>query len=678
MRTWLPSLGILLLCTAAASAGKTLTYTDLVGRLTDLEGLARLPEPGERCDQWSSYDRRSKVDATTGAYVEWAANGDGTGFIRTEGDQQVFAEMTGPGCIWRIWSARPEAGRVKIYLDGADTPAVDLPFIDYFNRKNTPFVYPSLVHMTGRGQNCYVPIPYQKSCKIVAEKGWGRYFLIDYATYPTGTKVPTFRRGLSSLETAALEKADAFLSRRLGTDPAGTREGRQTQTKKLTLGAGKSIEAFSIAGPRAITALKVRSNIGNLPDRRQQFDALRELVLRITWDDEDRPAVWCPLGDFFGTTAGVNLYKSLPLGMTENEFYCFWYMPFATCATIELVNDGKTDRELEVDVTHAPLSQPASQLGRFHAKWHRDALLPKDAERAKIDWTLLTTRGRGRFVGTMLHIWNPRGRWWGEGDEKFFVDGEKFPSWFGTGSEDYFGYAWCCPDLFQNCYHNQTISNGNKGHISVNRWHITDNVPFQKSFEGCIEKYFRNERPTLYANVSYWYLASGGTDPYGEATLAERTGYFVEPEIFRVAGAIEGERLRPLDVTGGSTRVQALTSFGKNAWSEDAQLWWTQGKVGSKLTLPVRTPAEGTFELTCQLTKAVDYAIVQFHLDGAKVGGPIDLYNPRVIPTGELSLGTFDLTRGVHKLTVEIVGANPKAKKAYMFGLDYLKLIPAK
>ena len=96
----------------------------------------------------------------------------------------------------------------------------------------------------------------------------------------------------------------------------------------------------------------------------------------------------------------------------------------------------------------------------------------------------------------MLHVWNPRGGWWGEGDEKFFVDGEKFPSTIGTGSEDYFGYAWCCPQLFQNAYHNQTHNDGNNsGHVSVNRWHIADNMPFQKSFEGCIEKYYPNDAP---------------------------------------------------------------------------------------------------------------------------------------------------------------------------------------
>jgi hypothetical protein len=170
------------------------------------------------------------------------------------------------------------------------------------------------------------------------------------------------------------------------------------------------------------------------------------------------------LGDFFGTAPGVNAYSSLPLGVESNGWwYCYWYMPFAKEARIELVNDGKTARQAIFELSHAPLSRPLKQLGRFHAKWHRDAFLPAEPERWP-DWPFLKTEGAGRFVGLMLHVWNPRGGWWGEGDEKFFVDGEKFPSTFGTGSEDYFGYAWCCSQLFQHAYHNQTH---NEGHYKV-------------------------------------------------------------------------------------------------------------------------------------------------------------------------------------------------------------------
>src|SRR5512145_2991764 len=75
-----------------------LTYLHLVQRLTDMEQLALLPQPGEKTAQWSSYDRASKYDSASGQYIAWDANGDGDGIIRKEGDQQVIAEMEGPGC----------------------------------------------------------------------------------------------------------------------------------------------------------------------------------------------------------------------------------------------------------------------------------------------------------------------------------------------------------------------------------------------------------------------------------------------------------------------------------------------------------------------------------------------------------------------------------------------------
>jgi hypothetical protein len=74
-----------------------------------------------------------------------------------------------------------------------------------------------------------------------------------------------------------------------------------------------------------------------------------------------------------------------------------------------------------------PHCQPVAEYRDVHT-------LPEDRWP---DWTMIKTEGRGRFMGVMLHVWNPRGGWWGEGDEKFFVDGEKYPSTFGTGSEDY-------------------------------------------------------------------------------------------------------------------------------------------------------------------------------------------------------------------------------------------------
>ena len=653
-----------------AIAAEKLTYIDLINKLTDLEHLATLPAPGEKCQQWSSYDRRSKYDQASGKYVDWSANGDGTGIIRKENGKLVFAEMQGPGVIWRIWSALAKEGHVKIYLDGAPEPAVDLPFIGYFNRKNEPFTHEALVHMTARGQNCYVPIPFQKSCKIVGEGDWGRYYHFTYTTYPKGTILPTFKRNLSAAESTALDKAAKILTE-LGLDLSGKRPGEAIMQKTVTVDkTGGSTAITELKGPQAITAIKVNLDLPESPDDR---NVLRELVLQIYWDGEKDPSVCVPLGDFFGTAPGVNKYKSLPLGMTDEAFYSNWYMPFEKAALLKLKNDGDESRRVTFEITHAPLKKPIETLGRFHAKWHRDAFLPKEPERRAIDWTMLKTEGRGRFCGVMLHVWNPRGGWWGEGDEKFFVDGEKFPSTIGTGSEDYFGYAWCNPTLFQNCYHNQTISMNNKGHVSVNRWHITDNVPFQKSFEAAIEKYYPNGKPTLYAATAYWYQAAGQADPYQPAPITERKGYWSEIKVFKVKDALEGEKLKILSKTGGTAGQQDLSNFGVN-WSGEAHLWWIDAKPGDTLELAVPVEKTGTYRLKTQLTKAIDYGIHQLYLDGKKLGTPIDLYNNGVIPTGVLDLGAHRLEKGQHVLKVKIIGANEKAVKKYMFGIDYLLL----
>ena len=660
---------------ARPAACEEYSYVDLVRRLVDLEGLARLPAQGEKCEQWSSYDRASRLDPVSGKHIAWDANGDGTGIIRTEGDQLVLAEIEGPGVIWRIWSAAPNKGHVRITLDGAKEPQVDLPFTGYFDRLNVPFTYPSLVHEVASGWNCYVPIPFQRSCTITADRNWGLYYHFTYTRYPAGTKLPTFTRSLGEAELEALAQADRFLRRNLGEDPAGKRAGERTTKARAALRPGTAATVARIAGPRAITALRVRCD---LKTREEQAAALREVALRITWDGDARPAVWSPLGDFFGTAPGVNLYRSLPLGMTKEGFYALWYMPFAKEARIELVNDGATARRLEVSVTHAPLARPIEELGRFHAKWHRDALLPAEPERW-IDWPMLKTTGRGRFVGVHLHVWNPKGDWWGEGDEKFWVDGESFPSTFGTGSEDYFGYAWCNPTLFQNAYHNQPYNSGdNRGHISVNRWHITDNAPFQTAFEADIEKYFPNSRPTLYAATAYWYEAPGGGDPYEPASLVDRTGYYElePPPGKKVKGAMEGEALEVVEKTRGNASAQGLSSFGPE-WSGDRHLWWTDAQPGDRLTVAFDVETAGTYDLRAQMTKAPDYGIVQLWLDGAKLGEPIDLYHTSVVPTGEVSLGVRKLSKGRHRLTAEIVGANPSAKPAYMFGLDYLLLASA-
>ena len=293
----------------ALAAEPQYSYPDLVRQMYDLERLAELPLPGETCGQWSSFDRASRFDAERKEYVNWGANGDGGHFIRREGDQIVMAEMEGPGCIWRIWSALAKEGHVKIYLDGQERPAVDLPFRDYFTGQSKPFAFPGLSYQLEdvgcRGHNLYLPIPYRKSCKIVAEKDWGAYFQFVFTTFPKGTEVPTFSGEYSEESLSALEKFSQFCNpigdgNSLGTDPLAPRQGEERIADSLRIAAGAT-EQLKLNGARAITGIRVAMD---LTDREDQMAALRELVLAITFDDRDAPSVWCPFGDFFGTAPG--------------------------------------------------------------------------------------------------------------------------------------------------------------------------------------------------------------------------------------------------------------------------------------------------------------------------------------------------------------------------------------
>lgn len=529
----------------------TLSYPDLVNRLYDLERLAEPPVPGERSGTFSSYDRSSRYNADTGEYEAWDANNDGSGYVRQEGDAIVAFESQGPGVIWRVWSALPGAGHIQIFIDDATTAVVDLPFRDFFERFGNdipPLNFPQLTPTLSRGRNRFIPIPYNRSCKIVLAPEWGAYYHFTYTTFSADTTLPQFTGSFDREACFALALADRLLAQRGWSQPLHADEHREH--KQIEVPPGTTVQICALQGNRAITSLRVA-----VEQETATQEMLRELCLSIKWDGEREPSVWSPLGDFFGTAPGINYYRSLPLGMTDAGFYSQWYMPFAEQALIELTNDGTEPRTVSFTIRHQPLVRSANELLRFHAKWHRDTCVEQVQQHGRdIDWPFLRVEGQGRFCGLHLHVWNtwrPPAKeaaewwyglwnrknvdwWWGEGDEKFFVDGEKFPSTFGTGSEDYIGYAWAAEPpfpTFESAFACQPyIEIDANGHTSVNRFHVCDDVPFTSSFEGSIEKYKDNQwgegNFCQYAATAYWYQQAGQSDPYTARPRAERLGYF--------------------------------------------------------------------------------------------------------------------------------------------------------
>lgn len=667
------------------------TYSDLVHQLIDLESLSMLPMPGEKTAAFSSYDRASKYDAAADKYTNWGANDDGRGLVATLGDgSKVLADMKGPGCIRRINSGSHSGAHVKIYIDDSPTPAIDLTWDDYFSAKQAPFDRSSLVYEISGGLSNYTPIPYQKSCKVVADASFGPYFYVEYSTFPEGTTLPSYSAESYQQIKAAFDEVDTYLRTGLGTDPAGMRAGATTSPGALSIAAGKTSALFDASGAGAVTAIKLK--VKGLKDQAEQWAALRELTISMSWDGESAPSVWAPLGDFFGTAAGLRQYSALPLGVLEDgTLYSYWYMPYGKGAHIEIGNDGPAGRDIEATITTAPLSHSANRLGRFHAKWNRNAQQPGRADRWP-DYTVLKTQGRGRFLGFMQHIYKPDDKvdpmsapgdyWWGEGDEKFFVDDEKMPSWFGTGSEDYFGYAWATPDYFSKPYHTQLFNQGSihwKGNRVLNRFQISDAVPFGTSFEAAIEKYY-TDTYARYGVMPYWYLEAGGTDPYGPVSLPERTNYYQAPAPGD-ASRLEGEELWVVSQTQGSLTPQFMDWAGSNVWSHDLHLFWYDNnltKVGQGGQAVVRfdAPSAGGFDLVGVFTKAYDYGIVQLEVDGSACGAAIDLYHDGPIPSGELALCHKTLTAGHHELRFTLTGKNA-ASAGYYLGVDYLKLVSA-
>ncbi len=200
-------------------------------------------------------------------------------------------------------------------------------------------------------------------CKVVADKGWGRYFQFNYVTYPKSTRLPTFSAALVAQHDKQLRALNDYLTNDLAGNRSGRRNGEQAVAKSIHVAPGAAACVLKLDGPRAITALRVKAKFG---DREDEMAALRRLALQITWDGQSQAAVWCPLGDFFGTAPGVNQYKSLWTGMPEDGFYSLRYMPFGESAVVSLVNEDQQPRDVDFEITHAPLDRPFEGLGHFH------------------------------------------------------------------------------------------------------------------------------------------------------------------------------------------------------------------------------------------------------------------------------------------------------------------------
>ena len=255
-----------------------------------------------------------------------------------------------------------------------------------------------------------------------------------------------------------------------------------------------------------------------------------------------------------------------------------------------------------------------------------------------------------------------------EGDEQVTVDGEKTPSILGTGTEDYFSSGWYYDTgAYSALYHGCPIKDDAKGRISAYRFHIEDPIPFTKSIVFNIEHGGRNDVPPAdYCSVAFWYQ----THPHAPFPPLPADLLPHEPMATpKVPGIIEGESLlSSAKATDGPIEAQDMAVWDSD-WSGLSQLWWRPTTVGAKLTLTVSATEAGWKELVGYFTKALDYGNVVVRVNGRQVGRTVNLYDPNVVPTGPVSLGTVALKSGTNTIELEIVGKDDRSK-GYLVGLD--------
>ena len=400
----------------------------------------------------------------------------------------------------------------------------------------------------------------------------------------------------------------------------------------------------------------------------------RQLIVRCWWDDETEPSIEVPISDFFGVGFGEwRQYESLPLNMTSGGYDSYWAMPFRRHARITVENRSAVAVGAfyyNVDIETRPALDDSTLY--FHAQFRRVITA------AGQPVTVLDATGRGQYVGTVLSMQplHRRGLWYLEGDERVFVDGERSPGIIGTGTEDYFSSGWYFDTgPYSSLYHGLTIKDSLTSRVSAYRWHIEDPIPFSRSLRFTIEHGGTNDAPnTDYSTVAFWYQ----THPHAPfpALPSDLLPDSTSIQILRIPGAIEAEALlAEAHVTDGKLQGQDMGEWEADSgrWSGGTHLWWTLAKPGARLTLPIRVPSAGSYDLTGYFTRAGDYGNVRLRVNGRTLPTIVHAWAPNVSPTGPISFGRVPLRAGVNDVTVEIVGKDPQShgySDGYLVGID--------
>jgi hypothetical protein len=239
--------------------------------------------------------------------------------------------------------------------------------------------------------------------------------------------------------------------------------------------------------------------------------AYRDTVLRMYWDGEETPSVEVPLGDFFCNGHGMRYnVVSIPIAVNPSGgFNCYFPMPFRKRALITIENQRlEKITGFFYQITYVLTDLP-EKIAYFHAQWRRSMTKREHPEHVIVDGIV----GQGHYVGTFISWTQFSSGWWGEGEVKFYIDGDtEYPTICGTGTEDYFGGAWSFGQTFNAPFSGYPLwHTGGVTKHAMYRWHIYDPIRFKHDLKVTIQAlgWWPNGKfqPLTddIASVAYWY-----------------------------------------------------------------------------------------------------------------------------------------------------------------------------
>jgi len=485
----------------------------LLNEMVNRDAVASFPQTNFRLKQQSSYNRASvSPDDSVGWFTnhDYNSKNSDKNFIRieeTNGEKEwVLMEDIGAGAIVRSWMPFLKQNdpntdiQIRIYLDGAKEPVLEGNMLGLFN--GTGLIPYPLAHKSLRSAVSFFPIPYAKSCKITVNKR-PFFYQFTYRKYPKGTLVKTFTlKDFHKAENQIKQVCETLLA------PKNNRNGKIVKLNEIL----ESNQEKTIALPKGTSSVRYLSlKLGSYIDSM----VTRSVILKMEFDGQQ--TVWCPVGDFFGTGIGLHPFQGWYRTVAEDGLMsCRWVMPYHEFGKISIVNLSAKPVDIKLEAIVGDWKWDENSM-YFNAAWRGQYPV---ATRPFSDWNYITLKGRGVYVGDALTIMNPVEKWWGEGDEKIWVDGESFPSLFGTGTEDYYGYSWggVSTDFYEHPFHAQprcnvydklnrkkTNERNTLGYSTETRTRSLDVMPFDSSLKLDMEVWSGTDCKMGYSVAMYWY-----------------------------------------------------------------------------------------------------------------------------------------------------------------------------